>query len=210
MIQTLFTIEPQAHTLEQKFRSELAGRDAQIADLTVELTSLRDSLECRAPNADCVGNCETVREIEIRVAEHFDRRKNIIVPNVSWGLFSYELDMVVLYPTGWASEIEIKISKSDLLADKKKSHQHKNRFIRYLWFAIPEKISDCVEHIPERAGIIVIPTKGSITIVREPQENPNAQKFSDAMRLTLARLGAIRVWNLKRQILEVERRNKKP
>ena len=38
-------------------------------------------------------NYETTAEMELAVVRHFNARKNVIVPNVSWGMFPYELDL---------------------------------------------------------------------------------------------------------------------
>lgn len=56
-------------------------------------------------------NNETAKEIEIAIARYFGIRQNAIVPNVSWGLgFPYECDLLILRDSGFAIEIEIKIS----------------------------------------------------------------------------------------------------
>jgi hypothetical protein len=62
-------------------------------------------------------------EIEEALYRLFGVRRHIIVPNIYWGLgFGHELDMLVCnMKTKYCTEIEIKISKSDILADKKKS-----------------------------------------------------------------------------------------
>ena len=76
----------------------------------------------------------TVSEIELAVAHYFDPRRNIIVPNVWWGMgFNYECDLLVLTKAGYAYEVEIKTTKSDLKADLKKEHGHKSDKIRKLF-----------------------------------------------------------------------------
>ena len=44
----------------------------------------------------------------------FNYRANLIVPNISWGLGLHECDLLVLTSSGYATEIEIKVSKADL------------------------------------------------------------------------------------------------
>lgn len=154
---------------------------------------------------------ETSSEIEIAVAHYFGIRKHLIVPNVSWSMLSYECDMMVLLPSGFAAEVEIKISRSDLRADTKKTHQHRSNLMRYLYFAIPEKLEMCVGEIPERAGILIVrkTIKGSmvygnnVEMLRAPKPNDCARKLSDQEKFNLARLGTLRMWNLK--IASVER-----
>lgn len=150
----------------------------------------------------------TANEIEIAVARHFNSRQNIIVPNVSWGLgLRYEADMVVLRPSGWALEIEIKTTVKDIRADAKKRHQHDSRWFRQLWFAVPQELADCAD-IPARAGILgVRRTNGSpphdygVTLCRVAALNKTALRFDDDMRYKLMALGVMRIWSLKAALL---------
>ena len=59
-------------------------------------------------------------------------RSHIVVPNVSYGLgFNHELDLLsISTPAHIGTEIEIKVSVSDLKRDAKKKHPHKDHRIR--------------------------------------------------------------------------------
>lgn len=147
----------------------------------------------------------TTLAMEIAVAEYFGTRANLIVPNVSWGLEIHECDLLVLTPAGYAYEIEIKISRADIIKDKEKSHGHDSEKIKYLYFAIPEKLLSCVEYIPERAGILSVFYRGDDATalcgrIRTPKSHNNYQ-FSLSERCDMARLGTMRMWNLKRKLL---------
>jgi hypothetical protein len=146
-------------------------------------------------------NHTTAKEIEIALANWFGFTTHLIIPNVSYGYLPYEADMLVLSDSNYVWEVEIKISRSDLLRDKKKRHQHDSIKIRKLWFAIPEKLSSCICHIPEKAGVLVIDFDGRVTENRKPTINSSAVCASDAQRFQLARLGAIRIWPLKHKLL---------
>lgn len=62
-------------------------------------------------------------ELEIAIMEYFGIRQNLIVPNVSWGMNGlHECDVLILSKAGYATEVEIKISKPDLLKDRDKKH----------------------------------------------------------------------------------------
>jgi hypothetical protein len=149
-------------------------------------------------------NYETAKEIEVRIARWFGARENVIVPNVSWGLVNYECDLLILTKAGYFCEVEIKVSKGDLLADKKKDHNHKDERIRELYFAIPQKLEKHIEHIPERAGILVVkPNNGGVEKIRDAQVNRNAQKAGQEERFQIGRLGTMRVWNLKTELLSI-------
>ena len=170
----------------------------------------------------------TALEIEIAVMKYFNPRQNIIVPNVSWGLYNkeykslHECDLIVLSGANWATEVEIKISKSDLLKDAEKPHGHNHNLIRRLYFAVPESLMDiAMQNIPERSGLIVIKQKTRIKykkdkyggylkdgdmqyliaeVVRESKINVSAVKWTDAQRYQLARLGTMRILGLKEKL----------
>ncbi len=154
-------------------------------------------------------------DMEVAVAYYFSPRLNLIVPNVSWGMFGHEVDLCVLSPAGYATEVEIKVDRADLIKDKEKRHGHRSTLIKYLYFAIPEHLEKDIEHIPERAGIIVVKwnapwddriysgrlIKGwwSCKKIREAKVNTKC-KWTDKQRLDLLRLGAMRIWGLKTKL----------
>ena len=146
---------------------------------------------------DATMNYETATEIERQVAFWFGIRTHIIVPNVSWSMLPYEADMVILHQSRYADEVEIKISRSDLLRDKNKRHQHDSNKFRRLWFAIPRKLELSISDIPTRAGVLIIENNGGVNTFRNPEINKIAVKFTEAQALNLARLGCMRMWYLK-------------
>lgn len=145
----------------------------------------------------------TAMRIELECAEYFNYRLNLIVPNVSWMLGRREADLVVLRPSNYAVEVEIKVSASDLKADLKKWHGHKSRLFRELWFAVPDALKD-PPAIPERAGILAITGEiGSkygryrVNKIRPAKHNPIAIKWTPEQREKLLHLAAMRIWGLK-------------
>lgn len=176
----------------------------------------------------------TTLDIEVAVIKGFHIRQNLIVPNVSWGMSNnngclHECDVLVLTPSGYATEIEIKISKGDLLQDMNKRHAHKHNLIRRFYYAVPEKLKEiALNVIPERAGLLVvseieatkykwlknggnipIPYKyRRLTTVREAEINKNAVKWNDGERYQLARLGTLRILGLKEKIQALKNKQK--
>jgi hypothetical protein len=164
----------------------------------------------------------TAQDIEIAVARHFDSRVNLIVPNVHWGWdLRHEADMIVLRPSGYCDEVEIKTTRADIRADLKKRYSHwESRRIARVWFAVPYQLAQCPE-IPAAAGILSvmrgrqeyvddkwvwIPWRpgdsswtDSVTVVRPARLRPKAERqtVTDAQRVKLAELGAMRIWDLK-------------
>lgn len=144
-------------------------------------------------------------EIELAVVTYFGYRKNLIVPNVSWGLGIHECDLFIISQAGYATEVEIKVSKSDLIKDADKPHMHLSDKIKNLYFAIPKKLEEHINYIPERAGVIIVNRSKynndlTCEITRKPKPNKSARKLTEEERYTVARLGAMRIWGLKANI----------
>lgn len=141
----------------------------------------------------------TTPEMEIALSRYFNPRRNLIVPNISWGMFNHECDLLVVTKAGYAYEIEIKVSKADLIKDAHKRHNHQSKKISQLYFAIPEKLLKHTEYIPERAGIITVHEGGFCHLLRQAQK-AHAYKFTPEERFNVARLATMRIWGLKRTI----------
>jgi hypothetical protein len=151
--------------------------------------------------------------MELAIAKYFGIRKHIIVPNISWGFGMHECDLFLIKKTGVAVEVEIKRSKSDLLADFKKRHNHEDRQNRIteLYYALPEELYEgCKDLIPVNAGIIVCYRYTNYkkeltiqaTIKRTPKRIKGARKLTQEEQLKVARLGCMRIWTLKQKIIK--------
>jgi len=150
----------------------------------------------------------TAQQIEIAVIKHFNPRQNIIVPNVSFGLFAYhEADLIVLSPYNCGTEVEIKVTAADIKADLKKKHGHKEEIIRDVWFAVPEELADD-PNIPSYAGILSVTKlktrrggqRYRCVRKRLPVKNKDSRKFFDVERNKLLRLGCLRIVGLKEKL----------
>ncbi len=144
-------------------------------------------------------------DIECALASFFDPRRNLIVPNVWWGMgLNHECDLMVMTRSGYVYEIEIKTSRADLVRDLKKPHGHGDDRIRKLYFCIPESLfEECRDLIPEQAGIIVFHERGDSPCYchkkREAKTN-RIQPLDAEAREKLYQLAAMRVWTLKRKL----------
>jgi hypothetical protein len=155
-------------------------------------------------------------EIEVLIAKYLNPRINLIVPNISWGLDLHEIDLLVLTKSGYAWEIEIKTSLSDLKADKKKKHGHYSNKIHRLYFAVPAELKEeALLHIPERAGLFITHNEinlqgkfGCVSLVRAPKLNTKARKFNDKEIKHLYELTAMRIWSLKEIIYKLQKEKK--
>ena len=149
-------------------------------------------------------------EMEVAISKLFGIRQHIIVPNLSWGFFNHELDLFLIRTSGYGFEVEIKRSKSDLLADFKKGHNHfdKKKRIVQLYYAIPKELLEkCEEHIPKNCGIIIC-DKGKIysraSIHREATRVKGARRLTIEEQLKIARLGTMRIWKLKEKVIHLK------
>ncbi len=144
-------------------------------------------------------------DIEIAIANYFRPRVNLVIPNVSWAFSHYEMDLVVLTRSGFIYEVEIKVSKSDLIADRNKRHGHNCNKIKYLFFAIPQTLLEFRDHIPDDAGIILCGDTYrpvDVRMYRRPKKRGHYEAQPND-RYLLARLGYLRMWDLKNRLNRV-------
>jgi len=155
----------------------------------------------------------TTAEMEVAIANYFGIRTHIVVPNVSWGFFNHECDLFLIRKSGYGFEVEIKRSKSDMMADFKKKHGHKDRANRIvqLYYAFPEELLPKVQDlVPEECGILTVKTWGDnrvrASMHREAKRRKGAKKLTQKEQLQIARLGTLRIWTLKQKLNELKRK----
>lgn len=154
----------------------------------------------------------TTPEMEVALSAYFNYRQNLIVPNVSWGMHLHECDLLIVSKSGYLTEVEIKVSRADLRNDAKKWHGHHSNAIKRLIFALPDYLEECIEFVPERAGIILVRPNDAdadpiwaprCREIRPARRNKAAGKISATDRYKIARLGTLRIWNLKRKLIKI-------
>jgi hypothetical protein len=155
-------------------------------------------------------NSPTAQQIEIAVAKHFGYRQNLIVPNVYWGIgLHYEADLVVLRPSDWAIEVEIKVSAADIKADLSKRRQHDSNLFCALYFAVPESLADNA-NIPAHAGILSVYWRDlrgwRVKKIRDATRRKTARKWTPETRRKLYELAAMRIWSLKEHLSNARER----
>ncbi len=164
-----------------------------------------------------MNNKMNTKDLEVTVAQYLNYRQNIIVPNISWGLRVHECDLFMLSKTGYATEVEIKISKADLIKDFQKRHSHSSNKIRRFFYAMPEEIynkldQEVINSMPNKAGIIVVYMDKYFfrrcRIVRKALINNNARKLSDKEIQKLLHLGVMRTWDLRKAVRALTEQNK--
>lgn len=73
-------------------------------------------------------------------------RKNLVIPNVSWGFLNHEADLLVVSSRRTLTEVEIKRTWSDFMADFKKDHTHYDKKLSHLYYAVPYRMAEKVFH----------------------------------------------------------------
>lgn len=138
----------------------------------------------------------------------FSYTRNLCVaPNIWHGFgLRYEADLVALSKAKYMSEVEIKVSRADFVADAKK-YRHMlglDKRTKAFWYAMPDEVW-------QKCGDVWrVPGSGVITVGVEPvgrhghrrlvcrkvieAERTAADPVSDADVLRFMRLAAMRVW----------------
>jgi hypothetical protein len=154
-------------------------------------------------------------EIEVAISKYFGVRQHIIVPNISWGFTTHECDLFIIKKSGVAVEVEIKISKSDLLADFKKGHNHvdKQNRITEFYYAMPEDLYiKCKDLIPNGAGVLTCSRyldykkREQINVFtrQQPIRIKGARKLTIEEQFKIATLGTMRIIALKDKIIKLQ------
>lgn len=155
-----------------------------------------------------------IEQIEVALAQYFNYLHNIVVFNVKgWSAllpFYHECDVLVCTKAGYLTEVEIKRSWGDFLADFKKKHKHETEKLAYLYYCVPQSFdTDKMVHLLEANGVrfsgilaydndcnIKVAYINSTTFKKTKVKGKLTQK----QMLELARLGSIRCVSLKKKI----------
>ena len=161
----------------------------------------------------------TTPEMEKLIYTYFESRSLAIVPKVTknngwldteadpmiWkNIVNHECDMLIVTKNRYLTEVEIKISLSDLKADFKKKHQHKDKNIKNFYYAFPEEMKEkALKLIPKEYGILIAVKKEcgipyrKIECYRKPKINKEAKPINDIVLSKIYRLGYLRYWNYR-------------
>ena len=153
-----------------------------------------------------------------------------VLPRCNWA--GDEADLLVLTRTCKLVDVEIKISRPDFRADKKKSkwytHQRgwfvdgvwqqrppiKREWPRRIWkhfYAIPAEVwrDDLLEHAQPNSGILLIsePEYGDqgVRVLRQAVYNSEAKPLLPEEVMQIARLATLRLWDAYKRLEAHER-----
>lgn len=152
----------------------------------------------------------------------WDPRRVVAVPNTTAAV-GWEADLLILHPSGWVWEIEVKVSAGDFRrefktkADKHETlktgttryrggygyYERKNEKVQKFFFAMPLSVYERVkDEVPDYAGVILLDEawRDGWNRLRPRTEKkapnlPGAKKTDDAFRIELLRLAHARLWS---------------
>lgn len=152
-----------------------------------------------------------------------------VLPNITWT--GDEIDMLVVTRDLRLIDVEIKISRPDLKADKNKQKWWTRPWVTYdpktrqwldasptpqpkeypsgVWkhyYAMPESIwrDDLVDHIQPISGILLITDRGRVICKRRAKPNRKADVIEPEQVISLARLASLRMWDAYAKIEKLE------
>lgn len=141
-----------------------------------------------------------VHTIEHKLQEYFGgiRSKCIIVPNVSFGFFKYESDLLVVTPTGKLIELEIKRSWSDFIADFDKKVYHDDPRVNYFYYCVPALMEkQTLEELDRRelsqTGVLIYDRSSVVRARTAKQRSKSSLDSQDLFKL--CRLANMRFWS---------------
>ena len=144
----------------------------------------------------------TTNQVEISLMYWCDIRRNIVVDRIKYinGLFAFEADMLMVRPSGYMTGFEIKVSKADFNADKKKPHFNNPMYyknFRHYYYVVADNIVDhALANIPEFCGLISAGSNGRLRVVKQPPVI-GTYKLTAEQQFAVARLGALRILGYK-------------
>ncbi|RRD39321.1 DNA repair protein MmcB-related protein [Leptotrichia sp. OH3620_COT-345] len=110
----------------------------------------------------------------------------------------HECDILAVSEAGYATEVEIKISISDLKADFKKEHNHKSEVIKNFYYCVPENLLEkALPIIPLTCGILLA-TEIGIKKYRTCKKNKKARAMSEREIAEIWRLSMFRYLNSRK------------
>ena len=175
----------------------------------------------------------SVRQIELLLHDSgiWNKRQDIMIPNLSWGLLNHEADFVAITKSGYLTEVEIKRSFADLKADFKKDVFHCDERVYHFMYCLPISIKDkALNLFHENYGkiaqlyghnedykyadeffpfVLWYDENGNLT--KEPQKlssRNGARKLFLEEIVTVSRLASLRYWDLANKTTELPIFNK--
>jgi hypothetical protein len=146
-------------------------------------------------------NIKTV-EMELAVA-NFMYKKGAEAVISKTNFLYYEADILSVTKSHYLTEVELKVSKSDFLADFKKGHGHNSKLTKYLYYSVTSDLVELTkEKLDPNIGIIEVyrdhyrPNVVRCKVVRDAKIR-SSKPLTDKQVMNLYRLGCYKEWGFK-------------
>lgn len=153
---------------------------------------------------------KVIRALVARWAPYDYTRQFVAVPNTT-GFSFWEADLLVVSHAGYMTEVEVKVSMSDWKVDKKKAYKFSRLHAsggrtKYFFYAAPKELAARWQEvgIPDWAGVLAVSEREDshghksmhTEVLRPAKARPGHRKLTIEEMAKLARLGALRIWDL--------------
>lgn len=148
-------------------------------------------------------------EAELALSNFFYKKGSEAVISKT-NFLGYEADILATTKSWYLTEVEIKISKSDFMADFKKYHKHDSKLTKYLYYAVTSNLVELAkEMLDSNVGVLEIfqppyLKRGlRVKVVRDAQIRVN-KPLNEKQVINLYRLGCYKEWGFKQKQLKNE------
>lgn len=173
----------------------------------------------------------TTLEVEIALMDYFKFNQKDIVCGLTatfYGLVRFETDMLVLSTSGYATAIEIKVSKADLKRDLDKPHiqslhpelvfdEYKNYRsmhlgskpeewfpkIKHFYYAVPKNLEEAaLAQIPPACGLLVVYNDGRVGLAGTYKNYRKPKQISNYKWTEEERMNLLRLGTMRQYSLK--------
>lgn len=135
-------------------------------------------------------------EIQKAVCKQEVLKFNLVCENVSYLFHMGEHDVLSLYKSGYIAEFEVKISRSDFLADAKKKkfkyYGNSENTPNYLSYVCPKGLIKPQE-VPEFAGLIYY-ENDQLTVIKKPKMMHKKKHLTEKILSKFMRVSSERLY----------------
>lgn len=145
----------------------------------------------------------TEGSIALAIAKYLECDKRLVIKNVKMEFL--EADLVYVSKLGYAGEVEIKKSKTDIRAEfdghslskvcKHNGNALGDRYVSYYSLAVPEGMEQlALSLMPDKYGLFTVGER--VTLIRKPVRLPNAKPITYEQLMILSMYASRRFWQI--------------
>lgn len=157
------------------------------------------------------------KKCQIAICRREIKKGNYVTENLDF-FFNGEMDVAAINKSGYISEFEVKVSRSDFRADAKKykwnfygvsTDAHRGRCPNYFWYVCPEGMIKEAELLKPYMGLIYIDESGNVSVIRKAKMIHKVKHNLEPILLKIIRTGNWRQYFGGAQLTVMNREIKK-